>query len=528
MLEERITEEEIDFCQGLFNPVFMSEALFTNFNMPTQFDENEFSKVRLGQLPLLSYEYLVDEDPRLDEKANFRKKEGAGTVYVFGGRLFGKTMVVEKLDIPLSLILNEGIMIITSFDEIHISKVMNWVRDVFMGHPFYKDFKVNIKQKPYEIVTKNASVVGVNMALSSNNPGSAFLGYHVRKIWVEEASHETEQVYKKRIDCRDEVGCIERVAGMTDFTRYSPAGDKFYDSKLKPRVMNLPQFINPSFDKKTMEDTIVKYGGENSTEFKIYVNGEICEDGVSYFDMDRVKKCYDEKKEIKHFEVSKKNYDDFKGLLFLERPSNCENLYICSDIGDGGSPSEVIILSETNNVFHYIYKISLFNLTDEEQYEVFKWLAENLNANIISLDTTDGTGRAIYRRLEKVFPKENLVYCHFGEKIDVALKIDDDGKPVLDNENNPVYEREYVSEWSVKHLRDILYNGVIKINLDYDFDEQINKVVKISTGNRTIFKCLASKDHVFQSFQTFAIAHWHNEFNSTAPIKAKKFDKFGV
>ena len=32
--------------------------------------------------------------------------------------------------------------------------------------------------------------------------------------------------------------------------------------------------------------------------------------------------------------------------------------------------------------------------------EVFKWLGEQLSANYIGLDVTDGTGRAIFRSLE--------------------------------------------------------------------------------------------------------------------------------
>jgi len=62
---------------------------------PTLFNE-DFGHVRLGQLPLLSYEYLVDENPELDDKENFKLREGAGNVTCLGGRLFGKTMIVEK------------------------------------------------------------------------------------------------------------------------------------------------------------------------------------------------------------------------------------------------------------------------------------------------------------------------------------------------------------------------------------------------------------------------------------------------
>ena len=50
------------------------------------------------QIPLLSFEYLIDDDPNLTEKDNFSRKKNAGDIIVLGGRLFGKSWTVEKLD----------------------------------------------------------------------------------------------------------------------------------------------------------------------------------------------------------------------------------------------------------------------------------------------------------------------------------------------------------------------------------------------------------------------------------------------
>jgi len=51
--------------EDFYNPVSMIECLFGDFDNLGRFDEDEFGNVRNGQLPLLSYEYLIDtEDPQ--------------------------------------------------------------------------------------------------------------------------------------------------------------------------------------------------------------------------------------------------------------------------------------------------------------------------------------------------------------------------------------------------------------------------------------------------------------------------------
>lgn len=524
----KITEEELDFYETILDPIAMAEMLFHDFDNSTSFDDEKLGDIRMGQVPLMSFEYLIDDDPKLTDKENFRLKEGAGNLWCLGGRNFGKSMT-EKIDVVLSLLHNVGWeMIFTSYDDLHIQGILNWVKDAFDCHPFLKDFKTSIKQKPaYVIKTKsNASVHGINMALSSRNPGSGFFQRHTKKIWVEEASMETDEVYKKRIDSRHELGCIERVSGMTNFTKYSPVGKIFYDLSKGPWVLNLPQLINPNFGKQEKAEAIKKYGGENSIGYKVFILGKVVEEGVSVFDMQRVRKNYVEK-EIKNFEISKETFHDFETILVVERPKNAEVLYVCSDIGES-APSEIIIISKVNEKYHYLYNISLYNLTDEQQYIIFKWLGETLNANFIGLDTTDGTGRAIFRRLEKVFPKENLVYCSFNMKIPVDFDKDDNGNVVYDKDGLPKHVEEYISSWSVHHLKDLLYDQKFAIPMCYKFDSQINSVIAMKSISRITYKCLAEADHMFQAFQVFSIAEWSNAFNLIKPIVKKKFCKSGV
>jgi hypothetical protein len=238
---------------------------------------------------------------------------------------------------------------------------------------------------------------------------SQFYQKHFSRLYLEEASFETQEVYEKRLDSVSENGCVFRIAGMTTFTKYSPAGKMFYDLNNKSRLVNLSQYCNPKWDEKEKARAIKEHGGEDSLPYKIFVKGEVAEDGISALDMERVRKCYNDKKQIKHIEITKENFHDYEYRLIVEKPVNCDNLYLSADIGE--AVSELIIISETNLQYKYLYNITLYNLTDKEQFKIFRFLGEKLSASFIGLDTTDGMARAIYRSLEEVFPKENLTWC---------------------------------------------------------------------------------------------------------------------
>ena len=96
-------------------------------------------------------------------------------------------------------------------------------------------------------------------------------------------------------------------------------------------------------------------------------------------------------------------------------------------------------------------------------------------------------------------------------------------------DGQPAYIEEYVSEWSVRHLKSLLYDGKIEIPEDcYKFDVQINSIVALQSSTRTIYDCVADENHLFQAFQVFAISEWMNVFNLVKPINIKKFSKGGV
>ena len=147
-----------------------------------------------------------------------------------------------------------------------------------------------------------------------------------------------------------------------------------------------------------------------------------------------------------------------------------------------------------------------------------------MSANYIGIDCTDGTGRAVFRSLQEVFPKENLIWVAFNEKLAIDFEKNEKGDTIF-KDGKPVYKEEYVSEWSVKHLKDILYGDKIDLPIDHKLDEQLNTVVSMQSGTRTTYACLAKADHIFQAFQVFSIAHWQAEFLGRKPIKTKQFCK---
>ena len=764
---EALTEEELLFCETLYDPVAFAETMFIDLDNLSAYDEEHFSHIRLGQLTLLSYEYLIDHDNNKTVKQNFRLLEGAGNCWVMAARNFGKTLTT-RVDVLESIVLHENFpMIVTSYDYLHIRGMMEPILNALDDHPIISSFKASYKRSPsYYIITRNNNIVeSVNMNILSRDPGSHFFQKHAKKIWLEENcvdgstkvkmitdkgeikskhisyiinrnlwkrwkilsynikdkkieakkitkvfkkrvkdyvyykiivdsvigkakrtlkvsqkqkiwcnnkyllpeeikkgdnlylldspelerrqkeillgcllgdsslgkktrrlvfsqgknqlsylnykkeifsslfnsfrrtpvnkefnkvratkkvfindkeyekrnnkyilgkvkvvkiekvkvkswvmydlevednhnffgngllisnSFESEKVYKKRIDSKHELGWIERAVGMTNFTRHTPAGKIFYNEKLKPRVINYPQYVNPFWDEEEKKKAIEKYKGEQSIGYRIFVEGQVVEEGVSFFDMDRIRPFYNQKRSLKKIEIDKKTFRQYKQLLIVERPKGIDQIYIAADIGTT-APTEIAILSKKGKNYKYLYNVTVRRLTDKEQVEVFSYLIEKLSANLIGLDCTGDLGRVIYRQLTEKYGKEHIVWVDLREKIPVDF-LRNDRNEVIYRGGQPEYVEEYVINWSVQRLQELLYDHRINVPCDaYKFDEQINSVFEIQGTNRIIYQCTASDgDHLYQAFQIFAIMDWMNEFNLIKPIVAKKHCKTGV
>lgn len=532
---ERITPEELTFMECLCDPIAATEIIFSDLENLTAEPVMQLGRVRLGQIPMFSFEYLLDYDHKLTKKENFKLREGAGNIDAFGGRLFGKTHIVETIDILISMIwLDHEEVGFTSTDAIHIRGILEEkVIPVLSNHPFYQMLMPDtasrgITRSPnYRISARNGyTLIGINMNLQSKDPGGQFYQKHLKRLYIEEASFETDAVYNKRIDARSEIGCVTRCAGMTNFTKYSPTGKRFYSLANKAWVCNLPQYVNPNWDEATKQKAIEKHGGEQSITYRMFVKGEVVEDGVAVFDMERVRRHYLEGKDTKVFEITKQNFINFKDIIIVDRPKGVDDIFISADIGES-APTEIAIMFKQGEKFIYVYNITCYNLTDQQQPQIFDYLIDKLSASVVAIDTTDGTGRAIYRNLAQRYPEDNLVWVGFNEKLDVGFETDERGSVIV-KEGKPVCKEEFVSEWSVIRLKHMLYEGILRCPVDYKLDPQLNSVISKQTQSRTVYVVAHGEDHLFAAFRVFAIAAWKKEFAKLRPMHSKKFDKAGV
>lgn len=523
MLTQKITSEELEFMESWSNPICLAESLFSNFDNFTEFREDKLGEIRLYQYPMLSFESVIDENMEdLNEKQRFQLRKNVGDIYNFGARKYGKTLCTEKIDVPLSMLNDDGFSCgFSSMDSIHLRGVLDFIKSGIEFHPILNMWlRKPIRTTPnYKIEAKNGWLLeGVNMNLGSKDPGHQFFQKHFKKLWIEEASFETEKVYEKRTEALSEVGAILRLSGMTNFTRHMPAGKTFYEPDNKNFVINLPQYVNPFWDAEEKRKRIIKYGGEDTLGYKIFVEGEVVEAGVSEFDMDRIRSSYLEKKEIKRFEINKEDYNRFSRMIVVEKPKNADRIFLCADIGESAG-TEIIVIAEVGNKYNYLYNITLYNLIHDEQLEVFKYLIEQLSANVVAVDCGDALGRTLADDFEKLYSKDNVVRYAGATKIDVDFEKDERGKVIIRN-GKPVYRQEFMSEWSVVRLKSILYEGRVRLPLDYKFDRQINSVVSKLSGTRRVYLCLSESDHMFDAWRVFSIAQWlKKDFNQTKPMR---------
>ena len=129
-------------------------------------------------------------------------------------------------------------------------------------------------------------------------------------------------------------------------------------------------------------------------------------------------------------------------------------------------------------------------------------------------------------QLSEIYPSENLVACAFTEKVDVGLEKDERGRVVFDG-GKPKMKSEFVSEWSVKRLKNLFYEGKLFVPKDHKLDLQLNSVISNQTINRVTYEVAGDEDHLFAAFRVFAIAEWAKEFEILNSIKSKKSDKLG-
>src|SRR3972149_2379075 len=457
----KIKKKRLKIFQVLSHPIGCAETMFHDFDSLGVWDKNKFGKIRVYQYPMLSYDGLFLEDKKLSKEKNWEIKNNLAENYNLGGRLTGKTIISITLDWIIATwnkLYKKGV--ISSYDKLHIQEIFDRLINCFENHKMMKILNAHPLRSPiYKIDFANGILLeSVNMNITSKNPGGQFYGKHMDRHGMEESSYLTKEVSHKMLMAQSEKGCINRFSGMTTFTKTSPIGEIFFDLKNKKKIINLPSYINPTWNDKKEADAIKEFSGKDSPGYQVQIDGKVIEGAESVFDIQRIRQTYLLDKKgmgipIKSFEVNKHSFFRYKEIVIVEKPINAEFLGIYADIGEGGAASEYIIISQTNKIYKYIYRITTFQLSPEEEKEFLGYLISLLQPNIIGLDNTSGVGKALISALRKDYP-DNVIPVSFNENIQIGLARDKDGKFITDKSGQIVYEEANMVDWSMQRLKD--------------------------------------------------------------------------
>lgn len=408
LIQEKLTEDELSLLECIFYPPALAESLFSDFGNFSDFNDKKFGEVRLYQYPMISWEAFYDfEHSDLTGQKKFDLRKGASDCYCVGGRLFGKTGIFQQVDLLLrafySLWYGAEKIGFSAYVFNRITKVLDDVTLAIKIHPFFKGIfhGTAARSAPYTIsINTGFKIFGINMNTSGGSPGESFFGEHLKVLFIEETSFETEAVFKARKQSISEFGCVFRQSGMTNFRKTSPIGQILKNPKNKSKILNLPQKINPTYSCDMDKDNLDEFGGKTSEFYKIYCNGDIIEDRAAIFDMAFIREnLVNVDINIKNYEIDDENFASHPTILnTIIRPNNANRIFMGADIGRGkgvGS-TEIIIFSEINTeqlpVYKYLYNVTLNGLSDDElQKDIFKYLMDKLNAEMLSLDITDGS-----------------------------------------------------------------------------------------------------------------------------------------
>ena len=522
---ERISPEELAIFEMLHNPIAATEILFSDLSNFAEFNEEKYSEVRKYQWNYLSWDFLLFDNKELSEKGFFNLVKGMSEVFILGGRLTGKSLIGLIVDVVLAMFHNtfhKGS--VSSADAEKIKKVMEQVFVPLEFHPIFKLLNIRVIRNPYQAKSPSGTILeSVNDNVAGKNPGGNYHGRHDHKNWEEEASYLTNQITHEKLMAQSELGCVHHYTGMTTFAKESPMGKIFYDLKNENKIINFPSYVNPTWDEEKNQAAIKEFGGKSSSGYQVQIDGQVIENGESVYIIEKIRDTYLRDSNgtplpIKTFEINTNNFFRFKDIAIIDRPNNSESIHIHMDIGEGGAPTEIIVLSKIKDVYKYIYNITTFKIAPDENEVVVRYLIETLKANVVGIDITSGGGKALFCNLAKDYNKDNeehIFGVSFNEKIAIGFKQDEKGNSTSE------HVEEYIVDWSIQRLKQIFYNSKIRCLYDLKLDAQMDGIIVMKSGQRTVYgsKCA---NHLHQAFQVFSIVDWQTEFKNINPTQRRK------
>jgi hypothetical protein len=163
-------------------------------------------------------------------------------------------------------------------------------------------------------------------------------------------------------------------------------------------------------------------------------------------------------------------------------------------------------------------------LTVQEQAKVFKWLYDKMDNCILSLDCSEGAGRAIADELIILgVPQERIIRCLFNAKMIIGFEKNNDDTLKYDDRGNPLYKFEQQIDFANMQLEYCLYNGLIEVPHSEKFLREFANYFMVNTGTSRRYGT-TSTNHLLQSFQCAVLARFQLEFsNLTKPSNQNNF-----
>jgi len=533
-----LTDNELFYCEQFYNARCLVESTFSKGSPRNWNDGKPCIKLRLYQRPFLGFDSALEDDDRLSELENFRRRIAVGTRIIICARKIGKTFIALVANILTKLVhYNDLEMTTSSYDEKHLDKVMNEVKEFFGYHNFYKCYRQSIRGSPeYTIETKNGNkLFGINETVKGKSPGTNWWGHHTFINFQDEIQAETEAAYSCKIDAVSELGVMEILCGIPLVTKVSPLGRTIRDRELRNKIIRIPQYVSHLWDDFTKQRRIREYGGEESAGFRVNVAADLIEGAFGAFPMDTIKLNYNKKRIIKRFEITKKTFKDFKSLLVIEPILNADRTYVVADIGDTAA-TEIAVIAKINNRYHLIYNITTYRLSlTQELPDVIEFIFRKIKGNFLSVDCTI-MGKSVYEilseRLNEIIKdekgnviktKKRVYWCAFNEDMVTGFEKDDNGKILKDEKGRPVEKKEPTLVFAVRRLNELFFDKKFDIpDNDYKFENQFASYISIISGNKILYDSTMTEDHYVQAFEVFSILEWNTEQMPLLSIENEK------
>jgi len=475
-------------------------------------------KLRLYQIPLLSFEWNLVDDPRLSKKENFNNRKSLGDIVGRGGRVYGKSMIVLDIDNIQEAILHDGEEhLLIAFDEKHLDPRFEYLADAIQNHKFFNLYtldskKESINRSNKQVLLKNGHITYGRIE-GSKSPGDGWLGLHPQRKSIEEAQMISSVAFNKQVDTQSELGAVERLSGVPDGRRDTPFHEYINDKS--KRVIWYSSNINPYWDDKRKKEAEIKYGGKNSHAYITNVLGEEGDIAFGAWDCDDIRNCMT-KGSVKHFEVNKNNYDRFLTLpvsiLNLVPDESSEFIIQASDIGK--TPSEGGVFSLQKGKWNLLYRITQRGLTHFQQAKVFHYIAHTMRSNIIALDTSEGLGESTADHMinEKEteflncdYPKR-VMKCNFKTNIVTGYLKNEKGEIVYEDAN-PVEVKIHTDEFAWIRGMQLFKEQKFILQDDIDIISQFAAEIAVKGQGKTTFSS-PIPNHLISMFKVFLLAEW--------------------